>query len=164
LHSPDGHTWAQSGSTPQGLDWITTVGRVDGRIVVVGSGTDGAMLFVDNASGGWTSTRLADVLQPAAAANDQVEVVDAAVGPLGVAVAVDVFSIGDKTGTRTPTYRVLVSRDSVAWSDDGLNALAGTPVTPQRVDMVGDRVVVSAYRSGDGHTPLEQIALVGTPQ
>jgi hypothetical protein len=166
-HSADGYAWSANDAAPQGVEWVSAVGRIDGRVVVIGSGAHGAVMLVDNASGGWTSTSLADVLHADVASDQQVEVMSAAVGPIGVVATVQVVTLhrtvphGDNA-----SYRILASRDTVTWSDDSLDAIVGEGVFPSRVVMVGDHVVISGSRAAKGNVPApaDSVTVLGTPE
>jgi hypothetical protein len=103
----------------------------------------------------------------------RVEVLDAAVGPVGVVATgmltddvKDVPSERPAPEPRRPEYRVLASRDTTTWSDDSFADLAGTRVAPGQVTMAGDHVVVTGTTL-DGKTapaPARTVAVVGTPE
>jgi hypothetical protein len=165
LHSVDGQTWSANDAAPQEIDYVTAVGRHDGRIVVVGGGKNGGVVLVDNGAGGWTSTSLADVVPAAVRGNRSVYVMSAAVGPLGVVATVSLDQT-TKNEPYAPKYRVLATRDLETWSDDSYNSLAGEGVSPNNVVMVGDHVVISGFHFDDVAKPgpVEAVALSGTPQ
>jgi hypothetical protein len=173
LRSTDGRTWSENNSSPQGIGFVAAAGRVDGRIVVVGDTTDGAVVLVDNASGGWTATKLADALQNPVGANSAVNVESAAVGPLGIAAVVSVLDPAQnsatspstlKPGAVAPDYHLLVSRDTSTWTDDAYAPLAGADVAPTGVEVVGDHVVVTGLSGAKDSGPQPTVTLVGTPQ
>jgi hypothetical protein len=165
LHSVDGHTWNSTGATPQGIDYVTAVGRVGGQLVVVGGDRDGGARVAVDTGGTWTTTSLADLLPADVRAGRMVQNATAAVGPFGVVATVVLFDpANSKTTPTTPDVRVLATRDLVTWSVDSLHTLAGDGYYPSRVLMVGDHVVILGSRPAPTKGPAETIAVVGTPQ
>jgi hypothetical protein len=171
LHSDDGNAWSETDARPQGVQWISGVGRVDGRIVVVGGTDDGGVVLVDNASGGWTSTRLRD-LAGDVPDGAQVDVMSAAVGRFGVVVTVAVNpKPGADPSTRTervdPTqYVLLASRDAQTFSQQKVSDLVPGDYVPASAYIAGDHAVVQlteVNRAVDGKT-AGHATLVGTPE
>jgi hypothetical protein len=170
LHSVDGQAWTANDAAPQGINWVSAVGSIDGRTVVVGSSAHGVLVLVDNASGGWTSIDLTAML-PADGRQKGVGLSSAAVGPFGVVATVTLFdeTVAPNGTTPTtaapkrPTTHVLASRDLTTWSDDSFDSLVGPDVFPNRVVMVGDHVVITASQTGTP-APANAVALVGTPK
>jgi hypothetical protein len=166
LHSTDGRSWTATGATPQGIDYVSAIGRVGGQLVVIGGGSEGgARLAVGGAGGTWTTTNLADLLPAGVRAGRSVESASAAVGPFGVVVSAVLF---DKNPNAKAdggvAYQVLASRDLVTWSADDLAPIAGANVHPNRVLMVGDHVVILGTRPNPAQHRADTIAVVGTPE
>jgi hypothetical protein len=147
------------------------VGELDGQIVVFASrGYTDPAVFIRNASGGWTMTSLASVTGDLAPAGTNVGLVDGAVGPFGLVAEVLVtpeVKLGTtKTTTppRTSTGFVLLSSpDGVNWSKTTLDSLAGPHSNIQRLDQIGDHVVMVASVLNPGQTEASHVAFVGTP-
>jgi hypothetical protein len=175
LHSTDGRNWTESDNVPAGVDAVYGVGQFDGSIVVFGDrGFATPAVFIENASGGWTMTSLADVAGNAAPSGTNVSLVDGAVGTFGLVAEVIVtpnVKIGNTKTTLPPTrpannqtgYLLLSSPDGQSWSTTTLDSLAGPHSAIQRLDQIGDHVVVVASVKNPGDTEAKHVAFVGTP-
>jgi hypothetical protein len=177
LHSTDGHTWAQSDNVPADVDAVYGVGQFDGSIVVFGSRGSTPAVFIENPSGGWTMTSLAQVAGTAVPSGSNVSLVDGAVGQFGLVAEVIVspkIEIGNtKKSTSTlapgvpspkaPTQLLLSSADGQTWSTTTVDALAGPHAEIERLDQIGDHVVVVASVLNPDDKQATNVAFIGTP-
>jgi hypothetical protein len=154
LHSPDGENWTNA-AAPEGVDWITSIGEIDGQTIALGESQNGVVALLGSPAGGWSTTDLSGV-----STDGEAHIVAADVGPLGAVVAVSEGH--DKT---SPTFHLLVSRDGKTWADHALNELAGTTVSGvTRVTVDGERATVGMALTGrDAAGHVRQAVLVGTP-
>jgi hypothetical protein len=160
FHSADGQQWQQDPSLPADLSDVTAAGTLGGRMVVVGNsssdpGSDGSVTpMVATLDGGhWTESSLSAVLGSSADPKPTVEA--AAVGPLGVAVA-----IGGSTSTE-----VLFSQDGTTWSVQPLSQFVrgGSPQVTSVV-VTANRAVVTVEMPDSTKTgPAPSVVVVGTP-
>ncbi|MDQ1438288.1 MAG: hypothetical protein QOK43_1917 [Acidimicrobiaceae bacterium] len=163
LHSDDGRRWTSLGSPGRGSP--VAVGRLGGRVAVVGmSDKSEAGLFRSDGAGGWSSTPLADVVEPQLPPHTTLAVSSADIGPLGLVA--DVLAIptnGDGPGSKElGAHRLLVSRDGAAWGEFDVDGLAAEHVRAVgRVLVTADRVLVTAT-VGRADAP-RQVVLVGSP-
>jgi hypothetical protein len=174
LHSTDGQTWAQSDNVPAGVDSVYGVGQFDGSIVVFGSRDGTPAVFIENQSGAWTMTSLAQAAGSSVPSGSHVDLVDGAVGPFGLVAEMIVtpnISIGNvKTtlppnapDTKTTGFLLLSSADGQTWSTTTLDSLAGPHSSIQRLDRFGDHVVMVASVLNPGDKEATHVAFVGTP-
>jgi hypothetical protein len=170
LRSNDGRTWSPGDASPGNVTWARAAGRVDGRIVIVGGDNDGDAVLVDNASGGWTSARLSDVVG-GLPAGTTLGVLDAAVGPAGAVIVASedptfVQPAAERDaapGAAPPSvYHLLVSRDGITWSDTLVSDVAGGNFTPSQLYLAGDQAVVSLYGKVAGATKATHVNLVAS--
>lgn len=161
FHSADGRAWERIGDAT-GLDWVTAMGRLDGRPAMIGQTRRGAVLARSNGDGSWTSTELIRAVDPSITADSTVQPVAAGIGPLGAVVAVVVVNENEKPSQLTP--RLLVTRDGETWSDSALDDLAGQKVRGvTRIVVAGDRALVTVGAASKDGDRLRQLVLVGSP-
>lgn len=157
LTSIDGATWRLDDAVSGPDVYAAATGRVGGALTVVAHRRGGGVVLRREGSGGWTTTALSDIVDPAVHKGKEVFVSGAGVGPFGVVAAVMVAS-----DRETLDHRVVVSRDGRTWGDSSLEELAGRPVRNViRAAVVGDRATVAvSVTPKDGDRP-EQLVLVG---
>lgn len=164
LETADGTSWT-TGVVPGGLQWVQAIGRVDGRVAMIGMTSWGSAIVRADEHGGWQTTDLTSAVDPTVTADGSKAYVTAAgIGPLGAVVSVAVVADGrDEDEVR---HRVLVTRDGTTWSDTDLDELAGRDTRgASRVLVVGDRVVVTTgvVPADPQNDPHEQVVLLGAP-
>jgi hypothetical protein len=171
LRSSDGRTWSTA-PMPGGLSWAAAVGRLGQQTAIVGEAESGPMLWVGDGNGGWSSTALADAVDPELRDKSNVSVVGAAIGPLGVVTVMSVYpdAIAKSGGITTtkdgytlhitndrwagyvtdPSGKEVARADNVLRSEGG--AIRGTPDGgAQLVDLATGAVIVTfgeGLRSG----------------
>lgn len=159
----DGATWT-SATAPGGIQWVQALGRLDGRVAMVGSTATGSAIVRADASGGWQTTDLTSAVDPALTADGARAFVTAAgIGPLGAVVSVSLVSEGN--GGDEVRHRLLVTRDGITWSDDAVDELAGRRTRgATRVLVAGDRTIVTVRVATDPKADRhEQVVLLGAP-
>lgn len=165
--SSDGRVWAQAATLPDTIEEVVDLGAVEGRAVVVGlpAGPDlvvepatGAVVSWQQPDGSFAHTQVADLVEGGSA-----YVRHADVGPLGVAVVIDVASTVDPATVDLPSdvplsqplsqpltaTRLLLatSRDGVTWSVEDLRPhVADADIVDVEWLVVGlDRVVLGIH-------------------
>lgn len=163
LQTSDGSAWTSAGRAPGGVQWAQALGRLDGRIAIIGSSEQGSMLVRADGNGGWTTARLSGAVDPDALGDTNAHAIAAAIGPLGAVVAV--VLVGEHERPSELTHRLLVTRDGTTWSDTSLDELTGRKIrSVTRVLIAGDRAIVTASVAPEGATDRhEQVVLLGTP-
>ena len=160
----DGTTWT-SAPVPGGLQWVQAIGRLDGRVAMIGFAGSGSAIVRADGQGGWQTTDLTSAVDPSVTADGgRAYVTAAGIGPLGAVVAVAVTS-EDGRGEDT-RHRLLVTRDGVTWSDTDVDEVAGRRTRgATRVLVSGDRAVVTAgvAPADPANDPHEQVVLLGAP-
>jgi hypothetical protein len=89
LHSADGHDWTTIDGLGGAADWITAIGRLNGRMAIVTGGSNAALLLA-NGNGTWATTHIHDLLAAETPGSSNTDVYSAGIGPLGVVIAVGV--------------------------------------------------------------------------
>ncbi|MPY92854.1 MAG: hypothetical protein GEV08_07220 [Acidimicrobiia bacterium] len=160
LRSEDGRSWVPTASAG-GLQWVAAIGELDGRTTLVGQGEDGPALVREDGAGGWVTTSLLDVADPALVAGRDLYLGSAGIGPLGVVVGATAID----PATTEPTQVLLASRDGSTWADWSVEELAGEPVGEVlRAHVSGQRALVTVtLPSGGGDDEPRQAVLVGSP-
>lgn len=147
LQSNDGKTW-QTLRPPAHSQWVAGLGRVGGRTAFVGGAETGAVLTVADSNGGWTTTALASLIDPALLEGRSVHASAVSFGAFGIALNATLVPAEDdrrKESTATVVHRILVSRDGATWDDFALDDILGEAKgSVNRIAVLADRVVVTA--------------------
>lgn len=165
LQSGDGRSW-QTLRPPAHSQWVAGLGRVGGRTAFVGGAETGAVLTVADGNGGWTTTALATLIDPAVLEDRSVHASAVSFGEFGIALNATLVpdENGEKESSAPVVHRVLVSRDGATWDDFALDDIVGEAKgSVSRIAVLADRVVVTASlpnRSGPADT-RRQVVVVG---
>ena len=114
--SEDGREWDESPVAD--FDWITNIGSVEGKTVILGQGRDSSMAAWQNDAGGWD---LVDFNAVLGGGIDNRWLSSGAVGPLGVAAVFQTFD--ERAGREFIQVAVGTSPDT--WSVIDLDAIVG---------------------------------------
>lgn len=166
LQSGDGRTW-RTLRPPAHSQWVAGLGTVGGRTAFVGGAETGAVLTVADGDGGWTTTALATLIDPALLEGRSVHASAVSFGEFGVALNASLVPEERERreeSTGTVVHRVLVSRDGATWDDFALDDIVGEAKgSVSRIAVLADRVVVTASlpnRDGPADT-RRQVVFVG---
>ena len=164
MWSTDGRSWAPAGADLQG--YIQTIGLLAGTpaAILVGDAS-GASLLMATGGGGWTRSDLLSASGGSNGANQPGSLIDATIGPLGLAAAT---YTEDASGHAT----IIDSPNGLDFSSHTVGELAGSgDWTVTGVSMNADAVIVrlrpapdSGSASGSPAAPGPQRLLVGTPR
>lgn len=164
LSSQDGLTW-KSVAGPSGLQWANAAGTVKGQRIVIGNTATGTVVARGDGNGGWVTTDLADLVDPAVSGGRPVHSYSAGVGPLGVVLVAQPEWDG-MANEKEPQSVLVFSRDGETFEDTPIAKLAGRAVgVALQVFVSGQRAVValSGGSTKEGEAPKPQTILVGTP-
>ena len=82
LESADGRTWT-SAPGPSEVMWVSALGRLGGRLAMLGDGAQGPTIAVADGAGGWTASTIAE-----AGDNESIGLIASGIGDLGVVAVV----------------------------------------------------------------------------